>query len=144
MNITNLIIFISVGLIFTAAILIIIRQAVVIHNVRMERLSSEIIREAITQELVKALDEIERLKLGESDGFVKFLSDSRDWAFDYIENVQSVLDKFDKDITKIINWNETYGATTGSNPHSEKIKEISVAYKQLKDLLPQNTETPNN
>lgn len=27
-------------------------------------------------------------EIGNNDGFIKFLSDSRDWAFDYIEKVQ--------------------------------------------------------
>jgi len=30
----------------------------------------------------------ERRKLENSDGFVRFLSESREWAFDYIERVQ--------------------------------------------------------
>ncbi len=32
------------------------------------------------------------------ENFIKFLSDSRDWAFDYIEEVQTGLDKFIKEI----------------------------------------------
>ena len=32
--------------------------------------------------------------LNTNEGFVKFLSDSRDWAFAYIEEVQLVLKKF--------------------------------------------------
>ena len=144
MNLINLIIFIILGLVFAGLTFVIIRQARIVHNLKMDIMGFQIIRDALTHELVNALNEIEKHNLENSDGFVKFLSDSRDAAFNYIENVQDVLSKFDKHMTKIIKWNETYGSTLGSNPHSDKIKEISMAYKQLKDLLPENTEIPNN
>ena len=32
---------------------------------------------------------MESSKLGETDGFIKFISDSRDWAFSYVEEVQA-------------------------------------------------------
>jgi hypothetical protein len=34
----------------------------------------------------------EELSVVESDGFLKFVSESREWAFDYIENVQKTID----------------------------------------------------
>jgi hypothetical protein len=105
---------------------------------------AEIRRSILMQEYSNVRQELENKKLEKSDDFIKFLSDSRDSAFEYIESVQDSLSKFDKQITKIIKWNETYGTSIGDNPHSDKIKEISLAYRQLKDLLPQNTETPNN
>jgi len=114
------------------------------HNAVVAKSESEIRRNILLHEYSSILQELENKKLEKSDDFVKFLSDSRESAFEYIENVQDSLSKFDKQITKIIKWNETYGASTGDNPHSEKIKEISMAYKQLKDLLPENKQTPNN
>jgi hypothetical protein len=87
--------------------------------------------------------EIENTKLEQSDGFVKFLSDSRDWAFEYIEQTQDALSNFDIIIESVIDWNNTYGSVTGDNSHSDKIKQISVAYEQLKKVLPQD-KTPNN
>lgn len=114
------------------------------HNAMVAKSEAEIRRNILMQEYSNIRQELENKKLEKSDDFIKFLSDSRNSAFEYIESVQDSLSKFDKQITKIIKWNETYGASTGDNPHSDKIKEISLAYKQLKDLLPQNTETPNN
>jgi hypothetical protein len=108
------------------------------------RIQSQIDFNIAVSEYQKVLQELENKKLEKSDDFVKFLSDSRDWAFNYIEEVQEALSKFDKRIAKIVKWNDTYGTSTGDNPHSDKIKEISVAYKQLKDLLPENKQTPNN
>jgi molecular chaperone DnaK (HSP70) len=42
-------------------------------------------------ELGKANDREAQAKLEKTDGFVKFLSDSRDWSFTYIENVQQAI-----------------------------------------------------
>jgi hypothetical protein len=114
------------------------------QNAISEKLQAQINKDIIAIEYSKVIQELENKKLEKSDDFLKFISDSRDWAFEYIEDVQENLSKFDKQITKIIKWNETYGSTTGENPHSEKIKQISVAYKKLKDLLPENNQTPNN
>lgn len=115
-----------------------------LHNALADKIQAQVNKDIIVNEYSKVLQELENKKLEKSDDFVKFLSDSRNSAFEYIENVQENLLKFDKQITKIIKWNETYGSTTGDNPHSNKIKEISVAYKKLKNVLPENTETPNN
>lgn len=108
------------------------------------RIQSQIDFNIAVSQYQKVLQELENKKLEKSDDFVKFLSDSRNSAFDYIEKVQDSLTKFDKKITKIIEWNETYGTAIGDNPHANKIKEISVAYNKLKELLPENKQTPNN
>ena len=43
------------------------------------------------------------------ENFIKFLSDSRDWAFTYIEDVQKALDKFITDVEPEIIYFEKYG-----------------------------------
>jgi hypothetical protein len=93
------------------------------------------------QELEK---QIEQLNLKESDGFVKFLSSSRDWAFEYIEEVQKALTEFDEEVTPQLEWANTHGRLAGETVHTNTINTISEAYKKLKTVLPTNTETPNN
>ena len=83
-------------------------------------------------------------ELSESDGFVKFISQSRDWAFDYIEEVQKVLAEFDEEVGPQLQWANTYGSVTGETVHTNTIKVISEAYDKLKSVLPKNNETPNN
>jgi DNA repair exonuclease SbcCD ATPase subunit len=97
----------------------------------------------VRSELGKALQEIENMKLEKSDDFVKFLSDSRDWAFTYIEDAQDKISEFDKQIQEIAEWNRTYGSVVGDTPHSSKIEEINLAYDKIRSLLPEN-KTPNN
>lgn len=60
----------------------------------------------------------------ESEGFIKFLSESRQWAFDYIEDVQKVISELDISLAEA---------------NEEKIIE---AYERLRIFLPQ--EENNN
>jgi len=52
----------------------------------------------LTEKLAKSLLENARLS-SDDDGFVKFLSDSRDWAYTYIEDVQAEIKKIDSVVT---------------------------------------------
>jgi len=94
--------------------------------------------------LKDALKEIENNKLTESDGFIKFISDSRDWAFEYIEEVQKALAEFDEEVAPQLEWANNYGNLAGDTVHTETITKISEAYNKLKSVLPKNDETPNN
>lgn len=71
------------------------------------------------------------------EDFIKFISDSREWAFDYIENVQKELNKFVSAVDKDIKHFDEFGIVASASPHYETLKNISEAYKQLKILLPE-------
>ena len=51
-----------------------------------------------TQEILKR--EAERVE--SSDGFLRFVSDSREWAFSYIEEVQEAVNSFKSSIQEIV------------------------------------------
>ena len=72
-----------------------------------------------------------------SEGFLKFISDSRDWAFEYIENVQVGLNKFISDAGPAIECWEKYGSVMDT-PLDTNMKKISISYKELKSLLPED------
>lgn len=88
--------------------------------------------------------EIENNKLQETDGFLKFVSDSRDWAFQYIEEVQTALSEFDKNVAPELEWAKTFGIVLGESAHTEVLRKISEAYDKLKEVLPKDNQTPNN
>jgi hypothetical protein len=73
-----------------------------------------------------------------NEDFLKFVSDSRDWAYEYIENVQVVLNKFITDIEPEIVYFDEYGVVGSAYPHYYSMKKISGAYKDLKKLLPED------
>jgi len=74
------------------------------------------------------------------ESFIKFLSDSRDSAFEYIEEVQSGLSKFINDIEPEIKYFKEYGDFTSMQPNYFALKKITEAYEELTKLLPKEKE----
>jgi hypothetical protein len=71
------------------------------------------------------------------ENFIKFLSDSRDWAFSYIEDVQKALDKFITDVEPEIIYFEQYGEVLSTErPDYLSLKKISKAFNELKTVMP--------
>lgn len=70
------------------------------------------------------------------ENFIKFLSDSRDWAYEYIEHVQSGITQFVNEIEPEIAYFDEYGLVGDAYPHYHSMKKISQEYKELKKLLP--------
>lgn len=74
------------------------------------------------------------------ENFIKFLSDSRDWAFGYIEEVQDSIKKFIDVVSPDIEYFDEYGNAGPMGPDHEALKRISKAFKELKTLLPEEEE----
>ena len=74
------------------------------------------------------------------ENFIKFLSDSRDWAFAYIEEVQRGLTKFVDDVEPEIIYFKEYGDLTSMKPNYYSLKRITEAYEELTKLLPKEEE----
>jgi len=77
-----------------------------------------------------------------NENFNKFLSDSRDWAFSYIEDVQNGLKKFIDNVGPEVEYYEKYGIVIeGMMPtHDKALTIISKEFKDLKTLLPEEKE----
>jgi hypothetical protein len=95
--------------------------------------------------LEKLINEIEesKIKTDESvhkENFIKFLSDSRDWAYEYIEDVQAGLNNFINETAPEINYFKEYGDTMSLAPNYYSMKKIAEEYEKLKALLPKEEE----
>lgn len=91
---------------------------------------------SLESHMTDMFNQIEEMKVEQSDGFVKFLSQSRDWAYQYIDTVQE-------------NFAPTYEIITNKLSNevisSNDKKEITEALNKMKTLImPEETETPNN
>jgi hypothetical protein len=73
-----------------------------------------------------------------NEAFLKFVSDSRDWAYQYIDEVQEGLNKFITDIEPEISYFKEYGDLGSMAPNYYSMKKISTAYDELKKLLPED------
>lgn len=74
------------------------------------------------------------------DSFLKFVSDSREWAFEYIENVQKELRLFIDIADKQFAFFDKFGSLTDQYPNYQAMKIISEEYKKLKELLPEESK----
>ena len=72
------------------------------------------------------------------EAFLKFVSDSRDWAYQYIDEAQEGINKFITDVEPEIAYFDEYGIASSAYPHYYSMKKISGAYKELKKLLPED------
>lgn len=75
------------------------------------------------------------------ENFIKFLSDSRDWAYAYIEDVQKGLEQFISEVEPHIEYYDNYGIVVDGMipPHDNALKTISKEFKELKKLLPEES-----
>jgi hypothetical protein len=95
------------------------------------------------EEYIKTLNNAKEDKTDQQihqENFLKFLSDSREWAFNYIEEVQSGLNKFINDVEPEINYFKEYGDVGAMQPNYYSLKKITEAYEELKNLLPKEGE----
>jgi hypothetical protein len=72
------------------------------------------------------------------ENFIKFLSDSRDWAYEYIQDIQEGVTNFVNEVEPEIAYFDEYGEVGSAYPHYHSMKKISEAYKELKTLLPED------
>ena len=74
------------------------------------------------------------------EAFLKFVSDSRDWAYQYIEEVQAGLKLFIDEVGPQINYYNEYGSSVEGMlaPHDFALKKISSEFEKLKTLLPED------
>jgi choline kinase len=108
-------------------------------KIKVSTLTLKILEERIDKNIIidKAKKEIENeKKVEDTEGFLKFISDSRDWAFSYIEQVQAGLEKFDKNAGKHIRYFNQFAELSDGQPLHDILVEISKEYEDLKKLLP--------
>jgi len=144
MNLINFILFLVFLISTLSFIYLIIKTNVEKRKLIGIYIQSEMDKHFLNEKINELYKELSARELSESDGFVKFISQSRDWAFEYIEEVQKALAEFDKEVAPRLEWANTYGRVAGDTIHTETITKISEAYDKLKIVLPKDNQTPNN
>lgn len=96
-------------------------------------LESSIEKALIAEKLESELLKNSKNVSSDEQGFVNFLSQSRDWAFEYIESVQAKIKDFESEVLPIINSLEK------ENIEDFKLSTIKMAEssKKLIKLLPE-------
>jgi hypothetical protein len=111
-------------------------------NIRLAFKNNEIAQgyaKALTENIILT-DKVKELMLAErpeaTEGFIKFLSQSREWAFEYIETVQSELNNFVEIVGPQMEYYDKYGRVIES-VHTPLMNRIFDAYNELIKLLPE-------
>lgn len=107
-----------------------------LHKTKAEAVQTYINMSIVVDDLKQKLEDKTTTPIDKSEGFIKFISDSREMAFKYIERVQESVNKFINDIEPEIDYFDEYGIVGDAYPHYYSMKKISQAYKELKELLP--------
>lgn len=131
-------------IIFLLTILIVVTLLISIVKLRLKnrKLSAELLQATLDQnilftKLAEELKKKEEVSVEKTDGFLKFISESRELAFEYIEAMQEALVKFKDKVGPEIEYMLTYGTATGDNLQSKSFLKIERAYKELiKETLP--------
>jgi len=136
----------KVLLIVSTVMLVMFISAYSVTLIRLNSMRKVLAKEVLDNyALVQIIDQIKSKELSEAEihneNFIKFISDSRDSAFKYIEDVQSGLAEFIDAVDDDINHFDQYGDVLSTNrPEYWSIKKISESYKKLKKLLPEDEE----
>jgi hypothetical protein len=125
----------------TLSVSFIIAYSIILKKfINAKSIMAKLVFDNFTLEKLIELQNDKDIKTDESvhkENFLKFISESRDWAFEYIEEVQGGLSKFVNDVDSYIEYFDTYGDVVSvDRPDYAAMTQISKAYKELKQLLP--------
>ncbi len=105
-----------------------------------KELTKLLIAKVVLEEYITNIESssIEKDESVHKENFIKFLSESRDWAYKYIEDVQNGLGAFIKAVDQDISHFDEFGdVLSTTRPDYESLKRISKAYKELLKLMPE-------
>jgi hypothetical protein len=110
----------------------------IVHNVILRSAARKATTHALQAELDKMalyakMEEFKKesdLASPGNDGFLKFVSQSRDWAFGYIEEAQKAIEDFQEVATPILY----------ENSKIDGIESLLPAYEKLLKMLPENSD----
>jgi len=129
---------IALSVVIAALVIYIIKLKISRKRLANSLITSSTKETILLAELEKAIAAREEKSVEQTDGFLEFISKSRDWAYEYIEEVQTGLKKFIDEAGPEIKYSKTYGSVVG-NPLSPSIDKISEAFEELEALMPRDT-----
>jgi threonyl-tRNA synthetase len=133
----DFIIFLSLVVVIVTLILSVVRLRLKNRRLALELLQITLDQNILMTKLAEELKKKEEISVEKTDGFLKFISESRELAFEYIEAMQEALVKFKDKVGPEIEYMLTYGTATGDNLQSKSFLKIEKAYKELiKETLP--------
>jgi hypothetical protein len=126
--------YVLLSITFATLFILIIKTSYKVRQLSVKLIKSEVDNAALREKLAELMTNGENRKLEETEGFVKFISQSRDWAFQYIEKVQIAIKNF-QDVFHP--FAVQYYEKKKTRITKEEFQTIVDAYKELVDRLPE-------
>lgn len=124
----DIVIFVTMLLVISTLMFLVYKLKLQRDKIQANFLQAVIDRGVLLEKVSTLAAEKDANALKEDDGFIKFLSQSREWAYEYIEEVQTVVESFkQKADPAILKLSKTKDAN---------VKLIIEAYKELVEILP--------
>jgi mannitol-specific phosphotransferase system IIBC component len=134
-TIVEFVVFAFALLVFVGLVITNIRTRMQNNRLKANLAQESIDRAIVMQEMQKLMAEIDTKNSSQNDGFLKFVSESRSAAFQYIEEVQAAISEFDSRLGPVVRHYKETGKILHTKP-SELVKELSSAYDKLMDSMP--------
>lgn len=135
----NLAAFVLFILFFAILVVQVFRLRIVNKNLFNIAAQTEIDKRALLVAIERLQAEKEQKPVEQTDGFLRFISESRDAAFTYIEEVQDAISSFDEKIGPVIQQYRETGKVKGIRV-SDLVKDLTEAYDKLMEAMPQETK----
>lgn len=129
-------------------IFIVILTTVALLTIKLIKAKNQL--SVLKVQIISNIQEIQALKtvaersgagsIESSDGFVKFITDSRNWAFSYIEEVQAGLQQFFDETEHDVKYFEEYGILFEGHALYKAMTKFLEEYNKLKGLLPEKED----
>lgn len=105
-------------------------------NIENTKLKVQMINLVQENQVFKTLlDQKDSAHVEKTEGFLNFVTQSRDWAFEYIEDVQKVVNKVIDDTSSTVDYHNKFGSME-IEPYATQISTLVTAIEELKFLLP--------
>jgi hypothetical protein len=130
------------------SVLIFIIALLIISTIRLQLRNQKLILKNVQDSMdkntiiLKLKEEIQKnnnSSIEQTDGFLKFISESRDWAFKYIEDAQAELLKFRDRVEPKFEYSNKFGKLAGESAATKVLDEIFEAYQDLKKIMPEDS-----
>ena len=104
-------------------------------NIENTKLKVQMINLVQENQVFKTLlDQKDSAHVEKTEGFLNFVTQSRDWAFEYIEDVQKVVNKVIDDTSSTVEYHNKFGSME-IEPYATQINTLVTAIEELKFLL---------
>lgn len=140
MEIISFVAFLFFMLLFAALIVQLFRLRINNRDLFNLAAQAEVDKKALLLAIERLQAEKDQKPVEQTDGFLRFISDSRDAAFNYIEEVQDAISHFDERLGPVVEHYKTTGKVNKVKL-SELVKEVAEAYDKLMEAMPQDQES---